>query len=91
VGGTVDQLWNAHRALATEVANEVMDIQFRLIDRELDREKLIACMLEAIEGDLEHNCMGRSAPARLAHAIEHADQFGLEVPKLRAIQAGQNP
>lgn len=90
VGGTVDQLWNVHQALATEVANEIMDIQFRLIDRELDREKLIAGMVEAIEGDLEHNCMGRSAPARLARAIQHADQFGLKVPKLRAIQVGQN-
>lgn len=85
VGGNVDELWNQHQSLAREVANEVMDIQFKLIGRELDREKLIAGMVEAIDGDLEHMCMGRSAPSRLQRAINHADQFELEVPKLRSI------
>lgn len=85
VGGNVDELWNQHQSLAREVASQVMDIQFRLINRELDRERLITGMVEAIEGDLEHNCMGRSAPSRLARAIEQADQFGLEVPRLRTI------
>lgn len=88
-GTTVDTLWNEHQPLARQVADEVMDIQFKLVDRKLDRERLIAGMVEAIEGDLEHKCMGRTAPARLARAIEHADQFGLSVPKLRTIHAGQ--
>lgn len=86
-GTDVDALWHSHQALAREVANEVMDIQFKLIDTELPRDQLIAGMVEGIEGDLQHKCMGRSAPARLARAIRHADQFGLAVPRLRAIAA----
>jgi hypothetical protein len=31
--------------------------------------------------------MGRSAPARLARALEHAEQLGLPVPTLREIAA----
>jgi ketopantoate reductase len=87
VGGTVDELWNQHRELALTVAQEVMDIQAWLTGAELDRERLIAGMVEAIEGDLQHRCTGRSAPARLARAIEHADHAGLAVPRLREIQA----
>jgi len=86
-GSDVDTLWNQHQALAREVANEVMDIQFKLIGKELDRAKLIDGMVEGIDGDLRHKCMGRTAPARLQRAIGHADQFGLAVPRLRAIAA----
>ncbi len=84
-GTDVDALWNSHQALAREVASEVMDIQFKLIGNELERDQLIAGMVEGIAGDLQHKCMGRSAPARLARALQHADQFGLAVPRLRAI------
>ena len=85
-GGTVDDLWNRHNALARQVADEVMDIQSWLTDHEVDRKKLIDGFVEGIEGDLEHKCMGRSAPARLKRALEFADQAGLSVPKLREIQ-----
>lgn len=87
VGGTAGSLWERHQGLARAVAGEVMDIQFRLTGHELDREKLLAGMVEAIEGDREHPCMGRSAPDRLRRAIAHADQFDLAVPKLRALHA----
>lgn len=86
VGGTVEDLWYRHEALARQIANEVMDIQFHLIGKTLDREQLIAGMVEAIQGDLAHKCMGRSAPARLARALSQADEAGLEVPTLRDIQ-----
>ena len=42
-------------------------------------------MLEAFEGDPEHNCMGRSAPARLARALSQADAAALPVETLREI------
>lgn len=87
VGGTVAELWENHSALAREVANEVMDIQFRLLGQTLDREALIDAMVEAFEGDLQHKCMGRSAPMRLARALEHADKMGLTVPLLRELSA----
>ena len=84
-GGNVEYLWKEQNPLAREVANEVMDIQAWLIGKELDREALMKGFERAINGDLEHMCMGRSAPARLTRAIGLADQAGLAVPKLREI------
>ncbi len=85
-GGTVSQLWAQHEAFARQVANEVMDIQDALTNVKHDRDALIAGMLEAFAGDPEHGCTGRSAPSRLARAIGHADEYGLSVPNLRALQ-----
>lgn len=85
VGGTVGELWKQHRALAEAVAGDVLDIQFKLIGRGLDRKKLTAAMVKAFDGDPQHKCLGRTAPARLSRAINQADQFGLEVGKLREI------
>lgn len=86
-GSDVDALWNQHQALAREVANEVLEIQFKLIGKALERDKLIDGMVEGIDGDLRHKCTGRSAPARLARALQQADEFKLRVPLLRAIAA----
>jgi hypothetical protein len=86
-GGTVSQLWTQHEAFARQVAGEVMDIQDALTGVAHDRDKLIAGMLEAFDGDPAHGCTGRSAPARLVRAIQHADEFGLAVPTLRALAA----
>ncbi len=87
-GGTVNELWQNHEQLARDVANDVMDIQAVLTDvTDVDRERLIAGMLVAFDGDPAHACMGRSAPARLARAISQADEAGLKVPTLRRIQA----
>ena len=84
-GGTVSQLWTRHQAFARQVANEVIDIQDALTGAKQDRERLVAGMLEAFDGNPEHGCTGRSAPARLARALAHADEFGLAVPTLRAL------
>ena len=89
VGGNVGQLWQDHQPLARAVANDVIDIQEALTDSRFDRETLINGMLGAFNGDLEHKCMGRSAPARLQRALEHADRHQLAVPTLRQIAAGQ--
>ena len=88
-GGTVSELWSRHRELAEAVAREVIEIQEALTDRKFPADKLIAGMLEAFEGDPDHGCMGRSAPARLARALQQADAAGLQVPRLRAIAASQ--
>lgn len=87
--GNVKDLWDNHNNLTLEVANEVMDIQATLVGHELDRDKLIKGFKSGIDGDHEHMCMGRSAPGRLARAIELADKAGLEVNKLRMIQKEQ--
>lgn len=86
-GGNVQQLWSQHQALAREVAHEIIDIQEWLTSQTFDREQLIAGMREGIEGDPEHMCMGRSAPARLKRALEFADEAKLPVAKLRHIYA----
>lgn len=88
-GTDVEVMWRDHQPLAREIANEVMDIQFKLIGREFNRERLIEGMVEGIKGDLEHKCMGRSAPGRLKRNLGFADEFGLAVPRLRAIAAKQ--
>ena len=85
-GGNVEFLWKENNILAREVANEVMDIQTWLTGKTLNREKLINGFVKAIEGDLEHKCMGRSAPARLERAIALADEAGLDIPKIREIK-----
>jgi ketopantoate reductase len=84
--GNVEDLWNNHNELALEVANEVMDIQATLVGHELDRENLISGFKAGIDGDLEHMCMGRSAPGRLARAVEQADKEKLTIIKLREVQ-----
>lgn len=89
IGGSVDELWNKNESLAREIANDVIDIQTWLTGSTHDREKLIEGMVEGIKGDLQHKCMGRSAPGRLARAISHADEAGLAVPKLREIHQAQ--
>lgn len=86
VGGSVSELWKEHRDLAERVFNDVLDIQEQLVGQGFDRERVMKGMLEAFDGDPEHKCMGRSAPARLARALEQADEFGLEIPALRAIK-----
>jgi len=88
-GGTVMDLWENHRNLAIEVAEDILEIQASLTGQALDRRALIEAMLTAFDGDPMHNCTGRSAPARLARAIQVADNEGLDVATLRRIQVEQ--
>lgn len=89
VGGTVNELWAQHETLARAVAQDVHVIQEHLTGEKLDHEELLQAMLVAFEGDPEHQCMGRSAPARLQRALQIADDAGLKVPTLRDIAAKQ--
>lgn len=89
-GGTVKNLADNHSELLNAVAQDVLDLQDWLTDKKQDRTKLMQGLLEAFAGDPEHQCMGRSAPARLARALYLADQAGLEVPTLRQITATTN-
>lgn len=90
VGGNVGELWRDHQQLARDVAADVMDIQSALTGvADLPRERLIEGMVDAFDGDIAHNCMGRSAPARLQRALHQADEAGVEVPTLRRIAKAQ--
>ncbi len=87
-GGNVHDLWYNHRELAEEVARDVIDVQAWLTGVELDFDQYVTGMVEAIDADPVHGATGRSAPARLARAIDYADTANLAVPKLREISAG---
>ena len=88
-GGNVSELWQNHRTLAIEVAEDVLQLQAALTGEELDKKGLIAAMLVAFDGDPEHGCTGRSAPARLTRALQLADEADLDVPTLHRIQSEQ--
>lgn len=90
-GGTVSELWQNHEQLARDVAHDVMKIQAWLTNTDkVDEEKLIAGMLDAFDGDPDHGCMGRSAPARLSRALELAEKAAIDVPVLKAIASQQS-
>ncbi|MEN8213570.1 MAG: hypothetical protein ABFR19_04325 [Pseudomonadota bacterium] len=84
-GGTTGTLWNRHQQLAREVAADVIALQQAMTGHDYDQQALINAMVSAIDGDTEHQCMGRSAPSRLQRALRHADNFKLPVPALRRI------
>ncbi len=87
VGGNVGELWERQRDFARQVAGEVIDIQQALSGERFEREPLIDAMAQAFLADPQHQCMGRSAPARLARALEHGERFGLPLPTLVELRA----
>ena len=89
-GGTVGELWQHHRDVADTVSREVILIQQALTGQTFDSDKLITAMVKAFEGDLEHKCMGRSAPSRLQRALQQAKKFGVSVEKMIDISAAAN-
>jgi protein-tyrosine-phosphatase len=84
-GGTVSDLWNNHRNLATAVGDEVLAIQEYLVGRPIDSKATYAGMVHAFDGDPDHGTTGRSAPRRLERAINHAAQASVDTPNLTAI------
>lgn len=89
-GGNVQQLAENHHDIMQAVANDVLDIQDWLTQSTNNREQLMIGLQAAFDGDPEHGCMGRSAPARLQRALGFADQAELTVTTLREIQASQS-
>lgn len=84
-GGTVSALWRNNQALAREVAGEVIAIQEKLTGKTFETEDLIEGMLEGFHGDPDHQCMGRSAPARLKRALDLAQELNVPTPALSRI------
>jgi hypothetical protein len=80
--GTVGELWTEHEALARSVGDEILDIQEHLVGGPIDRDAAYEGMLKAFAGDPDHGTTGRSAPKRLARAIRHARDAGIETPVL---------
>ena len=85
-GGTTGTLWAEHTELACQVAGEIIDLQEHLTGASFDREALMAGVAAGIQGDPEHKCTGRSAPARLDRFLAMADQAGIATEAIRAIK-----
>lgn len=86
VGGDVGGLLSTHRALALEVARDVLDLETALFaPHAFSRAEALEVLERAGAADPQHACMGRSAPVRLARSLVHADRLGLAVPTLRRI------
>jgi len=86
VGGTVGTLWSQHRQVANDIVGDIIRLQEALTGQTFDNQALIDAMLKAFEGDPDHKCMGRSAPARLERALLLAEQWGLDLQALKKIQ-----
>ncbi len=84
---TVSELWRDYRDVAQSVIDDVHAIQEFLVGAKLDKQALTDAMLIAFDGDPDHGCMGRSAPARLQRALQIAQQANIETPTLRQIAA----
>jgi hypothetical protein len=84
-GTTVGELWADHRELATAVADDVLAVQQALVERPVDRDRVIAEMADTFAADPNHGAMGRSASDRLQRAIDNAARLGLDVPTLQRI------
>lgn len=89
VGGSVGELWSSHQDTARDVANDVIALQEALTGQTFDHNALINAMLKAFDGDPQHKCMGRSAPARLERALQQAATHGVEVPTLQSIKGNE--
>ena len=89
VGGDVATLWSQHRELARAVADDVITLQEALTGEQFDRGALLDAMLQAFDNDPTHQCMGRSAPARLQRALANAAQYEVTLPRLAEIAAAQ--
>jgi len=85
-GANVNDLRNNHLDLMRKVSTDVLKLQESLTGKTFNESDLEKGMIKAFEGDLEHGCMGRSAPARLDRALELAKEFNLEVPTLKKIK-----
>lgn len=85
VGGTTGALWEHHRELALCTAREVIALQKALSGQPQDEAYLLERLEQALLADPEHGCTGRTAPARLARALERVREHGLEAPTLERI------
>lgn len=85
-GGSVSELWGQHEDFTRTVLADIHKIQTHLTGEVLQHEKLIDAMVVAFKGDPDHQCMGRSAPARLDRALKIAEAAGIEVGVLQSIK-----
>lgn len=86
-GTTTETLWTQHNELTRTIAADVIDIQEWLTEDAFNRKKLIAGLAEGVYGDPQHICKGRAARERLTRVLDIADRAGLQIPRIRELQA----
>jgi hypothetical protein len=86
-GTTTETLWTLHNELARTIAADVIDIQESLTKVTFQRKKLIDSLAEGAYGDPQHICKGRAARQRLTRVLDIADGAGLQIPRIRELQA----
>ncbi len=84
-GGTVGELWANHQDFVGRILAEIQQVQEYLLGEKIDNNALTRAMLVAFEGDPDHGCMGRSAPARLQRVLAIAEEAGLTLPTLESL------
>jgi len=84
-GATLGELAADHRELTHAVANEVLDLQESRTGAPLPRDLLLDRLWDGFRRHSDLQGKGRSAPARLARAMGHADEAEMAVPRLREI------
>jgi hypothetical protein len=89
VGGNTQQLIEQHPHVMQSVAYDIITLQQALTQRTFDETILMNGLITACLGDPLHQCMGRSAPARLTRALNASDKYQLASPSLREIAAQQ--
>jgi hypothetical protein len=88
-GGDVEDLWANHQELARDIAGDVIALQEARVGKSLDHQRLIDGMVKGFDGDPQHQCMGRSAPQRMARALAQAEELGVDMPAIKAVAAKQ--
>ena len=84
-GGTVGQLIDHHSDLMQKIFDEILLIQQHLTTAQFDTISLMESILVAFKGDLDHQCMGRSATQRLQRALTIAHNAKIQVVELERI------
>ena len=84
-GGMVRDLVSKHYDFTMKVAGDVLDIQDFLTDKKNNRDILFQGLQEAFDADLDHKCVGRTAPKRLVRQLHHAKKASIQAPVLQKI------
>jgi len=84
-GTTVGDLRNQHLDLMRAVSSDILKLQSALTNKAFSQTELEQGMMKAFEGDPAHQCMGRSAPARLKRTLALAKTLSLSLPTLEHI------
>jgi hypothetical protein len=84
--GSVGELWQSHRQVFLQVAEDVYQIQEARAGVRLPRERLFQQFQSDVEALPDKGTAGGSARGRLARTLAQADAARLPVPALRAVQ-----